>query len=188
LGFLIKILFSGKRIKIGRGFKCHGFPDFNVTDNGRLTIGDNVEVRKFVEFRCHGNSKMVIGDNCRLDRSIRLLTCNESKLELGNNVRIGLGTVFGGGDSITIGNDVLISGYCYIQTSMHKFETDQAISSQGYTHGTIVLGDNCWLGTHAVIFPHVVLGEKCIVGSNAVVTKSFESKSILVGVPAKLRS
>ncbi len=51
----------------------------------------------------------------------------------------------------------------------------------------IVIGDNCWLGTNAVILPGVRLGNHVIVAAGAVVTKSFpEDDILLAGAPARI--
>mgnify|MGYP003332885161 CR=1 FL=1 len=90
-----------------------------------------------------------------------------------------------GGDDITIGKSCLISGFVYIQTSMHKHDKGQFIKKQGFTHSPIILGDDVWLGAHSTIMPNCNLKQGTIVGSNAVVTKSSNLNEILAGVPAK---
>lgn len=49
----------------------------------------------------------------------------------------------------------------------------------------IVIGNNCWLGTNSYIKEGVHLGDNCIVAANCVVTKSFESGSIIAGIPGR---
>jgi len=156
------------------------------TGDSKISIGDNVLLRRNVELRAHGESVLRIGNNCRIDRGVRLLSANQAKLEVCNGARIGLYTVFNGGDSIYVGEKSLISGFVYLQTSMHNFSGSGSVQNQGYTHAPIVLGEDVWIGTHAVIFPGVTLGAKSIVGSNSVVNKSFEENSIVAGAPAKL--
>jgi len=50
----------------------------------------------------------------------------------------------------------------------------------------IKFGSRCWIGAHAVILPGVELGEEVIVAAGAVVTKSFPSRVIVAGVPARV--
>ncbi len=52
--------------------------------------------------------------------------------------------------------------------------------------GRIIIGNDAWIGTGAVILPNVEIGEGAIVGSNAVVTKSVPDFSVVAGVPAKI--
>ena len=67
---------------------------------------------------------------------------------------------------------------------MHNYKKTGYIQNQGYSHAPIIIGEDNWLGAHAVIFPGVNLGKGCIVGSNAVVTKSFNAAEVIVGVAA----
>jgi acetyltransferase-like isoleucine patch superfamily enzyme len=186
LGFFFRMLFVHHGLQIGKNFKCDTFPKILLDKNAKIEIGANVIFRRNVELRAHGKSKIVIKDNCRIDRGVRLLAANNAQLVLESGVRIGLYTVFNGGDSILVGEKTLISGFVYLQTSMHNYKGDGAIQSQGYDHAPISLGEDNWIGTHGVIFPGVNLGNKCIVGSNSVVNKSFKENSILAGVPAVL--
>ncbi|MBN2900106.1 MAG: acyltransferase [Clostridia bacterium] len=185
-GFLTRMLYSGKRVKIGKNFKAATVPKMIVDANCQLIIGDNVEFRRHVEVRSHGQSQIQIEDNVRIDRGVRLLAANDSRITLKKGARVGLYTVFNGGSSITIGEKVLISGFVYLQTSMHAFEDKKRyIQDQGYHHAPITLEDGAWLGTHVVIMPGVTLGKGTVVGSNAVVTKSFDDNEVVIGIPGK---
>lgn len=186
MGLAFKLLFAHKNLKVGSDFECYTFPKVLLDNTAKIIIGNNVTLRRNVEIRAHGQSVLTIGDNCRIDRGVRLLANNEGLLTLKKGVRIGLYSVFNGGDSITVGEKTLISGFVYLQTSMHNYKGKGSIQSQGYAHKPIVLGDDVWIGTHAVIFPGVVLEEGCIVGSSSVVNTSFEKNAIIAGAPAKL--
>ncbi len=185
-GWLFKFLFAHKRLVIGKNFKCDSFPKVLLDKSAHIKIGDNVLFRRNVELRAHGESKLEISENCRIDRGVRILSANNARIHLQNGVRVGLYSVFNGGDSIEIGKKSLISGFVYLQTSMHNYQGSAEIQDQGYIHGPVKLGDNCWLGTHVVVFPNVILGSGSIVGSSAVVNKSFAKNSIIAGIPAKL--
>lgn len=186
LGKLFKLLFSHKGLKIGRNFQCDSFPKLLLDKTARIEIGDNVLLRRNVEIRAHAESELHIGDNCRIDRGVRLLSANKAEVVLKKGVRVGLYTVFNGGDSIVVGKNTLISGFVYLQTSMHNYRGEGDIQTQGYSHKPVILGDDNWIGTHAVIFPGVTLGNKCIVGSTSVVNKSFQENSVVGGIPAEL--
>lgn len=185
IGFLVKLFFSGGRISIGKNFKCDSFPKLQIDKNAKLIIGNNVIFRRNVELRSHNEAVINIGDDNRIDRGVRILAANKSKIQLGYKCRIGLYTVFNGGDAISLGENTLVSGFVYLQTSMHNYKSSGVIQNQGYEHQPIVLGSDNWLGTHAIILPGVELGSGCIVGSSSVVNKSFQEKTVLAGIPAK---
>ena len=49
----------------------------------------------------------------------------------------------------------------------------------------VVLEDDCWIGTGAIIFPGVTIGKGAIVGAGSVVKKNVEANCIVAGNPAK---
>lgn len=185
-GVITKIIYNGKNVKFGKNFRCDGIPKIMIDKNARLQMGDNVELRRNVELRVHGNSNLLIGNKVRIDRGVRLLSANDATISIKDGVRIGLYTVFNGGDSITIGEKVLISGFVYLQTSMHGYSSREiSVQDQGYDHAPILLENDVWLGTHVVIMPGINIGKGGVVGSNAVVTKNVEPYQVVAGIPAK---
>lgn len=52
--------------------------------------------------------------------------------------------------------------------------------------GPIIVKDDVWIGTGAIILSGVTIGQGAIVGAGAVVTKNIEPYGIYGGVPAKL--
>jgi chloramphenicol O-acetyltransferase type B len=51
--------------------------------------------------------------------------------------------------------------------------------------GDIVVGNDVWIGTCALIFPGVTIGDGAVIGARAVVTRDVRPYSIVAGVPAR---
>lgn len=187
MAFITRIFYSGSNVHFGKNFRCDSIPRILLDRHATLRIGDNVELRRNIEIRVHQKADINIGNNVRIDRGVRLLATNGARITLEDGVRVGLYSVLNGGDSIHVGVKSLISGFVYLQTSMHGFKDPGVlVQQQGYDHAPIDLGADCWLGTHVVILPGVRLEEGVVVGSNAVVTKSFEKHKVIGGIPAKI--
>jgi len=114
-------------------------------------------------------------------------TCTVAgKVEVGENTWIGPYTALDGGMcGIKIGKN------CSISSGVNLIGHDSvkwALSGGEipYEYGRITIGDNCFIGTNAVITKGVTIGKHCLVGANAVVTKSFPDFSIILGVPSIL--
>lgn len=185
--FLTRVVYHAARVKIGRGFTTDSVPRILIDSDAHLEIGNNVEFRRDVEIRVHGTARVTIGDGVRIDRGVRILAANKAHIHIGAGARIGLYSVLNGGDSISIGNKALISGFVYLQSSMHEHRaSDVPIQDQGYAHAPVVVGADAWLGAHAVIMPAVTVADGAIVGSNAVVTSNVDRRTVVAGVPARL--
>jgi acetyltransferase-like isoleucine patch superfamily enzyme len=52
--------------------------------------------------------------------------------------------------------------------------------------GRIVLHDDCWIGTGAIILPDLSIGEMAVVSAGAVVTRDVPPYTIVAGVPATI--
>lgn len=121
----------------------------------------------------------------------------------GKNVVIEFGTLFIYRD-VSIGDNVLIGRrntihHCdfgdYVLTAegctflsgskYHNFDrTDIPMALQGGKKKRIAIGDDCWIGSHAIVMEDVQRG--AIVGAGAVVTKPVDAGAIVVGNPARL--
>ena len=94
------------------------------------------------------------------------------KLQIGSNIVMSTGVVILTHDySFTTG---LIS-------INEKPETDVAIL------GSVIIGDDCFIGANAVILPNTEIGNNCIIAAGAVVKGFFADNSIIVGNPATVK-
>jgi maltose O-acetyltransferase len=86
---------------------------------------------------------------------------------------------------VRIGKNCMVAPQVGIYTATHPI--DPVLRNAGKELGRpIGIGDNCWIGGHAVINPGVTLGNNVVVASGAVVTKSFGDNVVLAGNPARV--
>lgn len=148
----------GKNSYIGPGY------DFLFVNLGGVRLGRDV----------------VIGKNAWLETST-------GKIIIGDGTQIGRNATISSHKKILIGKNCLISYNVSILDADH--DTDSKISpmKSGMSRpDEIVIEDDCFIGAHSFILKGVHLGRHCVVGANSVVTKSFKSKSLVGGNPAKL--
>jgi len=108
----------------------------------------------------------------------------EEHITIGNNVSINAFAHIWGQGGIAIGNDCLIASHVTLTTLTHDLKgaryRDTLVSLP------IKIGNNVWIGTHAVILPGVTLGDGAVVGAGAVVTKDVPPRHVVAGTPAKV--
>ena len=64
-----------------------------------------------------------------------------------------------------------------------------AILTHDYVNGRnhdVHIGDNCFIGAHALILPGVTIGDNCIVAAASVVARDVPSGSLVAGNPARV--
>lgn len=100
---------------------------------------------------------------------------------IGDNVHIYNSSVDGNyGASVTIGNNVTITGTCILA---HDASTKKAL---GYTKvGRVHIGNNVFIGYGSVILPETFIGDNVIIGAGSIVRGKVDSNSVVVGNPAK---
>ncbi len=86
---------------------------------------------------------------------------------------------------VRIGDNCFIAPQVGIYTATHPVDPHQR--ARGIESAQPVsIGNNCWIGGHAVINPGVSLGHNVVVGSGAVVTKNFGDNVVIAGNPARI--
>jgi len=50
----------------------------------------------------------------------------------------------------------------------------------------VFIGNNCFIGTHAIILPGVTIGDHCIVAAASVVARDIPPRSLVTGNPARV--
>jgi len=113
-------------------------------------------------------SGVKVGEHVYLGESLLVITDTKTpniKLELGSRVSVA--------PRVTI---LLSSGpnYSELQAFLPLYGK------------SVLLKDDCWIGTGAIIYPGVTVGKCAVVSAGAVVTKDVPDYTIVGGVPAKI--
>lgn len=111
--------------------------------------------------------------------------------DYGYNVRIGarsfvnFGAIFLDVNLIEIGSDVQIAPNVQLLTATHPIDAKRR--REHWESGRpISIGDGAWLGGGVIVLPGVTIGSEAVVGAGAVVTRDVESRTVVVGNPARL--
>lgn len=112
-------------------------------------------------------------------------------VDYGVNIRIGPRTFANYGlvaldvAAITIGADVQIGTNVQLLTPTHPVAPGPR-RDRWEAAKPIVIGDNVWLGSGAIVLPGVTIGENTVVGAGAVVTRDLPPNVVAVGNPARV--
>lgn len=144
--------------------------------------------------------KVRIGQGCAVERPWRLQTGARVQVErgvhikivddmarvtLGDSTFIGFGCELDVALELQIGAHVLIAPGCFITDHGHPHARGVLMDTQGRECKRVCIGDDVWLGAHAVVLPGVTIGDGAIVGAGAVVTRDVAANAIVAGVPAR---
>lgn len=139
-------------------------------------------------------------------RWCRYITCKPLFKKCGKSVNIEKGAFFGIGHEIEIGDYSGIGINCRLHgpvkigrngmmgpevviiSTSHRFDNlDVPMAKQGYgPPKQVVIGDDVWIGTRAIILSGVNVGNHSIIGAGSVVTKDVPDWAIAAGNPARV--
>nr|WP_315184844.1 CatB-related O-acetyltransferase [uncultured Flavobacterium sp.] len=91
-------------------------------------------------------------------------------------------------NSCTIGKYSSIAPYVMIGGAEHSYwwySTSHHISKENIGGKLTVVGNDVWIGTHAVIRQGITIGNGAVIGAGSVVLSDVEPYSVVVGSPAK---
>ena len=110
-----------------------------------------------------------------------------SGIRIGRDSLIGEYTVIRGQGGVTLGDRVYTSPMTQIIAVNHVFDDpNRPFVDQGITAEGIVIEDDVWLGSHAVVTDGVRVGRGAVVAAGAVVTRDVPAHTVVGGVPAKV--
>ena len=108
-------------------------------------------------------------------------------IRIGRDSLIGEYTVIRGQGGVTIGDRVYTSPMTQIIAVNHIFDDpNRPFVAQGITAQGIVVEDDVWLGSSAVVTDGVHIGKGAVIAAGAVVTKDVPPHTVVAGVPARV--
>jgi acetyltransferase-like isoleucine patch superfamily enzyme len=108
-------------------------------------------------------------------------------IRIGRDSLIGEYTVIRGQGGVTMGDRVYTSPHTQIIAVNHVFDDpERPFVDQGITAEGIVIEDDVWLGSAAVVTDGVRIGRGAVVAAGAVVTRDVPPHTVVGGVPARV--
>lgn len=94
-------------------------------------------------------------------------------------------------NKIVIGSGLLTGKWVTISDNSHgttDYENLQIPPAKRniYSKGSIIIGNNVWIGDKATILAGVTIGDGAVIAANSVVTKDIPPFSVVVGSPARI--
>ncbi len=152
-----------------------------------LILGDRVFLGEGSLFDVGASAEgITIGSDSHIARLVTIRT-QLGKVTIGEKINLGSGSFIYGYGDIEIGDNTLIANQVEIIGGDHTFDDlTRPMRFQGRSPSRIVIGEDVWIGTHAVIRGGVTIGKGAVIGAGAVVLQDIEEYAIAVGVPARV--
>jgi maltose O-acetyltransferase len=106
-------------------------------------------------------------------------------LEIGERTFINYGVSISAHQEVRIGARGLIGNYTNILDNSYHDIVDHQKTPRSRP---VIIGDDVWIGAHAIILPGVSIGDGACVGAGAVVRESVPPRAIVIGNPARIVS
>jgi maltose O-acetyltransferase len=89
------------------------------------------------------------------------------------------------GNTVHIGDDVLLGPKVQIYTAYHPVNPEVRLSGQELA-APVSIGNNVWLGGGVIVCPGVSIGSNVTIGAGSVVTKNIPDNVVAVGNPCQV--
>lgn len=119
------------------------------------------------------------------DVYLKLVTAG-ARLRVGDHTFLGRGCELDVAASVAIGAHTLLAPNVFVSDHTHNHARGRRLDEQGITAAPVIIGDDVWIGTGAIVLHGVTIGDGAIVGAGAVVTADVAPHAIVAGVPARV--
>ncbi len=161
--WLIARVYLRRAASLGRLVFAHGRPDIHLERAAELRLGEDVRLN---------------GEIHRTRLSVR----HKARLIIGDRVLLN-GCIIAANAEITIGNGVTLGPWAHLMDGdFHGVGNRDAAA----VNRPIVIEDDAWLATRAMVLKGVTIGRGAVVAAGAVVTKDVEPYTVVAGVPARV--
>lgn len=129
---------------------------------------------------------ITLGDRVRLNGTtvrLELVAWDQGTIDIGPRTGINYGTSISAHKLVRIGSDCRIGTYVIMMDNdYHQMEDrDKPGDSE-----PIIIEDNVWIGSRAIVLKGVTIGRDSVVGAGSVVTRDVPPRCFVAGVPARL--
>lgn len=114
------------------------------------------------------------------------LTCWLACMDLPWMTKIGPGFCITHGWGLVVSPDVIIGSNVTLFHGVTLGRRDRIDEDGRHSLGAPTIMNNVWIGPNAIVVGNILIGDGCRIAGGAFVTQDIQSKSIVVGNPAKV--
>lgn len=138
-----------------------------------------LEIKYLCAFRKAQASSSFFSRKLSILKLLRL--SRKSQIQIPVNTQIGEGFYIGHSGRIIINSKAVLGKNINIATGVTIGQ-----ENRGKRKGVPTIGDNCWIGTNAVIVGNITIGNDVLIAPLSFVNFDVPSHSIVIGNPAKI--
>lgn len=131
-----------------------------------------------------------IGAGFKMRDGAKLRVRRGACCRMGRNVSINSFNVINCQQSITLGDDVILSPNVQIYDHDHDYACEGGVAAMKYRTAAVEIGSNVWIGANCVILRGTKIGDNCVIGANTVVSGNIPANSVVYqqrGLQIKIR-
>lgn len=166
-------------VHFGAGFYCESaqiFRQFRGRDPRALVLGDHVSCYSGCSFALGEHGTCSVGDFTLLNGAIVMA---EERIEIGSHCLVSWNVGIADSDF----HPLAPAARRVDAKALAPFYENRPARPPLRT-APVVIGDNVWIGMHAIILKGVTIGENSVVAAGAVVTKPVPANVVVAGNPA----
>ena len=151
---------------------------------GKATAPFSVRLRGRAQLS--GDGEVVLGEGVSLNGTlvpIELVTYTSGRIEIGDHTFINYGSSIAARASVKIGPYCHLGHYTFV---MDNDQHDVVRHWQLPQSDPVIIEDNVWIGSKAVILPGVRIGSRAVIGAGSIVTKDIPPRCVAAGNPARV--
>lgn len=175
------------RMKSGRLYFCD---DAALLDEQMKFLDLVFEFNRMRPSDREGKQKMLrgmfaeIGENCYIETPF-YANWGGKNVHFGRNVYANYNLTLVDDGEIYVGDFVLFGPNVTLATATHPIHPELR-SRQAQYNLPIRIGNNVWIGAHAVVLPGVTIGDNTVIGAGSVVTRDVSAGVVAVGNPCRV--
>ncbi|WFE27045.1 acyltransferase [Solwaraspora sp. WMMD791] len=147
-----------------------------------LRLGRDVEIRGRVRLR--RGVRVTIGDRTRLNKLVRF--AGPGEVQVGADCLLNA-TWIGCWTTVRVGDRCLLSDCELMDNDFHNLAPQlRHAPASPATRAPIVVGDNVWIGAHALVMKGVRIGSDSVVGAGTIVRTDVPDGVVVIGNPQQI--
>ena len=163
---------------------------FNRLYNRFIIMLNSVSIRLFALSRgswislgatvhIHSGGCIKIGHRVSVAKHSVLSVLPGAILEFKDGCNIGHGVTIFCANRVVVGAQSRIAHYCSLVDHDYNIHAGESWFERPKISSPIIMGDNVWLGAHAIILKGVTIGRQCVIGAQTLVLKSVPERMLV---------